>query len=67
MMVYDDKRAGRSIRADDDLLVLPADGDWEVVRSRGPQGDQTVLRTFTGPHAEAAARQYQQQLMVRSR
>lgn len=66
-MVYDDLQDGRSIRSDDDLIVRDLDDTTEVIRVRGPQHEQTVLRTFTGPTARAQARQYQRQLMVRAR
>lgn len=66
MMVFDDLRDGRSIRADDDLIVVNLDSGVQVVRVRGPQKDQQVLRTFTGPTAKAEARQYQKQMMIRA-
>lgn len=69
MMVYDDLQDGRSLRADDDLLVRvnETDDHVRVIRVRGPQKEQTVLKTFTGPAAMAQARQLQQALMIRSR
>ena len=63
-MVFDDQEQGRSVRGDDDLEVHTAGDRWEVVRVRGPQREQTALRSFD---SEAAARTYQSQLMVRSR
>lgn len=66
MMVYDDLQDGRSIRADDDLIVRPSGDAVEVIRVRGPQHEQTVLRTFTGPAANAEARQYQRTMMIRA-